>query len=175
VDGSFAKQNQEQLKMIFDRRTFLALTAGAGSVALAGTAFAAGVTKHVHNDGMKLLGGRIGTDGKHKIHEVGAHSAHVHVKGKKIAGMSVTHRTKGEVPVKKYKTSKRLVQGDGYIQMGVETSGLFQRADFQVAQTIVDVGYSYIDPDTGIETYYWYPAEMVVDPDTGAVAYIPLA
>jgi hypothetical protein len=157
-----------------DRRTFLALTGAAASVAFAGSASAA-VTKHVHVDGMKLLGGRIGTAGKHKIHEVGEHAAHVHVQGKKITHMSVTHKTKGEVAVKKYKTSKRLVQGDGVIQMGAEMSGLVQRADFRVAQVIVDVGYSYVDPLTGIETYYWYPAEMVVDPLTGAVDYIPLA
>jgi hypothetical protein len=161
--------------MICDRRTFLTLTAGAGSIALAGTALAASVTKHVHNDGMKLLGGKIGTDGKHEIHKTGEHTVHVHVQGKKIAGMSVMHRTKGTVAVKKYKTSKKMVQGDGFIQMGVETPGLVQRAGFRVAQTIVDVGYSFIDPDTGIETYYWYPAEMVVDPLTGAVDYIPLA
>jgi hypothetical protein len=106
---------------------------------------------------------------------VGEHSDHVHVKGKKIAHMTVTHKTKGEVPVRKFKTSKRLVQGDGVIQMGAETSGLVQPADYRVAQVVVDVGYSYIDPVTGIETYYWYPAEMVVDPLTGAVDYVPLA
>jgi hypothetical protein len=156
--------------MICHRRTFLAL---AGSVAFAGSAFAA---KHEHHNGAQLLGSRIGSDGKHEIHKNGDYTVHAHVQGKKIAGVSVTHRTKGEVPVKKYKSSKKMVQGDGYIPVAVETTGdLVQRTDYQVAQaTVVDVGYSYIDPVTGVETIYWYPAVMVVDPLTGAVDYIPV-
>ena len=155
--------------MVYHRRTFLAL---AGSVALAGSAFAA---QHIHNDGMKLLGNRIGTDGRHEIHKVGEHTVSVRVQNKKIAGVTVTHRTKGEVPVKKYKTSKKMVQGDGYIHTAAETTdNLIQPTDFRVAQTIVSVGYSFIDPATGNEIIYWYPAEMVIDPLTGAVDYIPL-
>lgn len=159
--------------MICHRRTFLALAGSVAGVALAGPAFAA---KAEHHDGAKMLGSKIGTDGKHEIHKNGDYTVHAHVQGKKIAGVSVSHRTKGEVPVKKYKTSKRMVQGDGYIQVGMETpSDLVQRAGYQVAQAaIVDVGYSYIDPLTGIETIYWYPAVMVVDPLTGAVDYIPV-
>jgi hypothetical protein len=154
--------------MIFDRRTFLALT---GAVAFAGPAFA----KHNHNDGMKLLGNRIGTDGKHEIHKFGEHTVHVHVQNKKIARVTATHRTKGEVAVKKYKTSKKMVEGDRYIDVAAETTDhLVQRTDFRVAQTIVQVGYSVIDPVTGDEMIYWYPAEMVIDPLTGAVDYIPL-
>ncbi len=151
---------------IFDRRIFLVL---AGSVAFAGPAFA----KHNHHDGAKLLGSRIGTDGKHEIHKVGEQT--VHVQNRKVAGITVTHRTKGEVPVKKYKTSKKMVQGDGYIQVATETSGDRVRpTDFRVAQTIVSVGYSFIDPATGDEEICWYPAEMVVDPLTGAVDYVPV-
>jgi hypothetical protein len=30
-------------------------------------------------------------------------------------------------------------------------------------------------PDLGDEYYYWFPAEMVIDPFTGAVDYVPLA
>jgi hypothetical protein len=153
----------------FDRRTILAL---AGSVVFAGPAFA----KHNHHDGAQLLGGKLGTDGKHEVHKNGEHTVHVQVRNKKVAGVSVVHRTKGEVPVKKYKTSKKMVQGDGYIHVASETTGdLLQHADYQVAQaTIVDVGYSYIDPLTGNEEIYWFPAEMVVDPLTGAIDYVPV-
>src|SRR5262252_7493025 len=99
--------------VICDRRTILAL---AGSVLLTGPAFA----KHNHHDGAKLLGGRISTDGKHEIHKFGEHTVHVHVMNRKIAGVTATHRTKGEVPVKKYKTSKKMVEGDGYIHVAAE-------------------------------------------------------
>lgn len=44
------------------------------------------------------------------------------------------------------------------------------------APTRVDVDwrkrYSYVD-DNGDEQIYWYPAEMVEDPDTGAIEYVP--
>jgi len=37
----------------------------------------------------------------------------------------------------------------------------------------VYIGYAYTD---GIDEYiYWFPAEMVVDPYTGAVEYVPVA
>jgi hypothetical protein len=155
--------------MTFDRRTILAL---AGSVVVAGPAFA----KHSHHDGAQLLGGKLGTDGKHEIHKNGEHTVHVQVRNKKVAGVSVVHRTKGEVPVKKYKTSKKMVQGDGYIHVAVETTGdLVQPADYQVAQSnIVYIGYSYVDLLTGDEVIYWFPAEMVLDPLTGAVDYVPV-
>jgi hypothetical protein len=155
--------------MICHRRTFLAL---AGSVAFAGSAFAA---KHEHHDGAALLGGRIGTDGKHEIHRNGEHTVHVHVQNKKVAGVTVTHRTKGEVPVKKYKTSKKMVQSGGVIPVEAAAGDLVQRADYRVAQAVTYVGYSYIDPLTGTEQIYWYPAVMVVDPLTGAVDYVPVA
>jgi hypothetical protein len=155
---------------IFDRRTILAL---AGSVIVASPAFA----KHEHHDGAQLLGSKIGTDGKHEVHKVGEHTVHVQVRNKKVAGVSVTHRTKGEVPVKKYKTSKKMVQGDSsYIHVAVETPhDLVQPADYQIAQSnIVYIGYSFVDPVTGNEVIYWFPAEMVIDPLTGAVDYVPV-
>jgi hypothetical protein len=35
------------------------------------------------------------------------------------------------------------------------------------------IGWAY--DDLGAEYYYWFPAEMVIDPFTGAVDYIPVA
>jgi hypothetical protein len=156
--------------MILDRRTVvLALT---GSAVFAGAAFAA--APHGHHDGAQLAGAKLGADGKHELHKNGEHTVYVHVQGKKIAGMSVMHRTKGAVAVKKYKTSKKMVQADGVIPVAVDTAGgLIQGADYRVAQsTITYVGYSYFDGVT--EQIYWYPAEMVIDPLTGAVDYVPV-
>jgi len=153
--------------MICHRRTFLAL---AGSVAFAAPAFA----KHNHHDAAQLLGGRI-ADGKHEIHKNGGCTVHAHIQNKKIAAMSATHTSKGALTVKKYKSSRKMVQGDGIIPMADETTGrLLQLTDYRVAQSSVTyVGYSYVDPDTGQEEIYWVPADMVVDPETGAVAYVP--
>ena len=152
--------------MICDRRTVLALV---GSVVFVSTAFA----KHNHNNGQQLVGNKLNTNGKHELHKVGEHTVSVHIENKKVAGVSVTHRTKGNVAVKKYKTNKKMAQGNE-IDAPAETNGyLVQLADYQVAQAIVYIGYSFFD---GIdEQIYWFPAEMVVDPFTGAVDYVPLA
>ena len=152
--------------MICDRRTVLALV---GSVVFVGTATA----KHNHNNGQQLVGNKLNTNGKHELHKVGEHTVSVQIENKKVAGVSVTHRTKGNVAVKKYKTTKKMAQGDE-IDAPVEANGsLVRRADYQVAQAIVYIGYSFFD---GVdEQIYWFPAEMVVDPFTGAVEYVPLA
>lgn len=151
--------------MIRDRRSVLALVC---SVAFVGTAFA----KHNHNSGAQLVGNKLNTNGKHEIHKVGEHTVHVQVENKKVAGVSVTHRTKGSVAVKKYKTNRKMAQGDEID--APTTGGLVQFAGYHVAQgAIVYIGYSFFD---GVdEQIYWFPAEMVVDPFTGAVDYVPLA
>jgi hypothetical protein len=38
----------------------------------------------------------------------------------------------------------------------------------------VYIGYSYVDDD-GNEEIYWFPAEEILDGDTGAVEYVPLS
>ena len=80
------------------RRFFGAAVASFGVLAFARLAFAA----HHHHPADQLLGNKINTDGKHEIHKRGDHTIYAHVKGKKISHISVTHKTKGEVPVKKY-------------------------------------------------------------------------
>ncbi len=152
--------------MICDRRTVLALV---GSIAFVGSASA----KHNHNSGPQLVGNRLNTNGKHEIHKVGEHTVSVHIENKKVADVSVTHRTKGNVAVKKYKTTRKMAQGKE-IDAPVEMNGsLVRPAGYQVAQAgIVYIGYSFFD---GVDEYiYWFPAEMVVDPFTGAVDYVPL-
>src|SRR5260370_22527606 len=101
--------------MICDRRSVLALV---GSIAFVGTASA----KHNHNSGPQLLGNRLNTNGKHEVHKVGEHTVHVHVENRKVAGVSVTHRTKGNVAVKKYKTMRKIAQGN-QINPPVGTTG----------------------------------------------------
>ena len=152
--------------MICDRRTVLALV---GSIAFVGSASA----KHNHNSGPQLVGNRLNTNGKHEIHKVGEHTVSVHIENKKVADVSVTHRTKGNVAVKKYKTTRKMAQGKE-IDAPVEMNGsLVRPAGYQVAQAgIVYIGYSFFD---GVDEYiYRFPAEMVVDPFTGAVDYVPL-
>ena len=151
------------------RRIFTAAVASAGVLPFVGAAFAA----HQHQAAHQLLGNKINTDGTHEIHKRGDHTIHAHVKGK-IERISVTHRTKGAVAVKKYKTNKKVVALSGPGFAAGETGRLVEPVSYQVAQQIVwMIGWAYTD--LGDEYYYWFPAEMVIDPFTGAVDYVPLA
>lgn len=121
--------------------------------------------EHKHHNGKDLLGANIKKDGHHKLHENGKNTAFVDVKGGKIAGVKVKHAEKGDVPVKKYKTTKKMA----------DTSGM-QPVSFNLAQSqylgTTWIGYSYID-EWGDEVIYWFPYEMVYDGDTGAIEYYP--
>ena len=126
------------------------------------------VKEHKHHDGKTLVGDKIKKDGKHEFHQNGKHTAFVNIKGGKITGVTVTHSEKGNVPVKKYKTTKKMAE---------ESGGGIQTVSFVLAQAqdlgTVWIGYSYFD-DYGYETIYWFPYEMIYDGYTGAIDYYPL-
>jgi uncharacterized protein with FMN-binding domain len=156
------------------RRHFSLLGATSGLLSITGLAIAAPQKekkekkekKHVHHDGKKMAGGKLKQNGKHEIDKKNGHSVSVEVKDGKIAGMQVKHDKKGEVPVKKYKTTKKMAQRDG-----------IQYANYQLTQAqslgTTYIGYAYIDED-GYEEIYWFPYEMIYDGDTGAIEYVPV-
>src|SRR5437762_8053468 len=116
----------------------------------------AGPKGHHHN-GQQLLGEKIKTNGNHVIDKKGPFTTSVDVKGGKIAGLHVKHDKKGDVPVKKYKSDKKMTQLD----RGVS---LILVQDQYLGTT--SIGYSYID-DYGDEEIYWFPYDMIIDGDTG--------
>lgn len=138
-------------------------------LAIATVAFAVAAKKQNHHDGHRLVAAKLKTDGHHDIDKKGHYTASVESKGGKIAAFHVVHDTKGEIPVKKYKSNKKMVQATG---------SHLTYASFAVGQDTdmgtVEIGYSYIDDD-GNEEIYWFPAEEIVDGDTGAVEYVPLS
>lgn len=118
-----------------------------------------------HHNGKDLVGDKIKTNGRHVIEKKGDYTAAVDVQNGKIAGMKVTHAKKGDVPVTKYKTTKKMAQAEG-----------LQRAAFVTVQYYLGttyIGYAYVD-DYGYEEIYWYPYDMILDGDTGAVEYVPV-
>ena len=126
--------------------------------------------QHKHHNGKDLLGDKIKVNGKHKLHENGKHTAFVNVANGKITGVSVVHADKGPVPVKKYKTTKKMAEAPA--------SG-FQTVAFNLAQAYGTqylgqtwIGYAYYD-EWGDEVIYWFPYDMIYDGDTGAIEYIP--
>jgi hypothetical protein len=152
------------------RRTFSAAIAMVGLLGFAEIGLAQkkdadkpkGKDKAKHKNGKDLLGDKIKVNGNHQIDKQGPHAVSVDVKDGKIAKFHVKHDQKGELPVKKYKTSKKLAQLDKPDQSSIVM--------VQYIGTTY-IGYSYID-DYGDEVIYWYPYDMIYDGDTGAVEYV---
>lgn len=148
------------------RRFLTAFVAILGIFAIVDGALAAPKDKHHHQNGKQLLGEKIKTNGKHVIDKKGEHTVSVDVKNGKIAAFHVKHAQKGDVAVKKYKTDKKMARADG-----------LQYASLLLAQAqslgTVYIGYAYID-EYGYEQIYWFPYEMILDGDTGAVEYVPV-
>ena len=141
------------------------MTAMACSLMLvgAGVAFAKG--SHKHQAGLQLLGSKINTDGKHEIHKVAGHTVQAHVSNKKIAKVTVTG-PKGDVAVKKYKSSKKMAS------LGSSHEFIVKISTNEIAQAASDyIGYAFTDPVTGDTYIYWYPADVVLDP-SGAEVYV---
>ena len=127
--------------------------------------------KHHHHDGKSLLGDKIKQNGRHKFHENGKFSAFADVKGGKIPGVTVQHADRGNVPVKKYKTNRKMAAAPAMSGIRPVSFILAQATGTQyLGQTWI--GYSYID-DYGDEVIYWFPYDMILDADTGAIEYIP--
>jgi len=144
------------------RRLLTAIPVILGMFALADVAVAA--AKANHHDGQQLLGGKIKTKGHHVLHKKGNHTVSVEVKDGKVAGVHVKHAKKGDVPVKKYKTSKKMAQADG------PRYAPFVLAQLQYVGTMW-IGFAYVD-EYGFEEIYWFPYDMILDGDTGAIEYV---
>ena len=149
-------------------RFLTAIVVTLGAFALVNGAVAAPSAKHQHKhqNGKELLGDKIKTHGKHVLDKKGDHTISVDVKNGKIAALHVKHAKKGELPVKKYKTSNKMAAVGG-----------LQYASLMLAQAqslgTVYIGYAYYD-EYGDEVIYWFPYEMILDGDTGAVEYVPV-
>jgi hypothetical protein len=132
---------------------------------------------HKNMSGKALVGDKIKQNGKHKIHTHGKFATSVDVKDGKIAGVSVDNADKGAVPVTKYKTNKDMSSASATASASTSaaTSGIYF-ASIALAQDeylgTTWIGYAYID-DYGEEIIYWFPYDMILDGDTGAIDYYP--
>jgi hypothetical protein len=168
-----------EVYMVRAHRYLVAIFAVICLIAMVGSADAQGMGKqkekgkHHHASGQQLLGDKIKTNGQHVIQKNGKHTVSVDVKDGKVAGVHVKHSEKGDVPVKKYKTTKKMAT-----RMG-ESNGISFASHRSMLPQIQDlgttyIGYAYID-DYGDEYIYWFPYEMIYDGGTGAVDYVPLS
>jgi hypothetical protein len=124
--------------------------------------------QHKNKSGKDLLGDKIKQNGKHKIDAHGKFVTSVDVQNGKVAGVNVKHADKGDVPVTKYKTTKKMA--------GAAASKIYL-ASLSLAQDAylgtLWIGYAFID-DYGDEVIYWFPYDMILDGDTGAIEYYPV-
>lgn len=142
-------------------KTFAFLTL----LSLGAATMAAAVVNHNHHDGKALI--RDKSDGRHEIAQKGKYHTSLDMKNGKVAALHVRHETKGDIPVKKYKTHRKMAQA---------AAMHFVYASFRVAQNTdlgtEYIGYAYVD-DEGNEEIYWFPYDVILDGDTGAVEYVP--
>jgi len=119
--------------------------------------------KHKDVSGKKLLGDKIKHNGRHKLEDHGKFTASVDVTNGKVGGVKVKHADKGDVAVTKYKSTKQMAAGPS------AGGGVFLA---QYGSTVVTlwIGYAFID-DWGYEVIYWFPVDMVIDADYGAIPY----
>ena len=130
---------------------------------------AAPVQAQHHHDAKRLVSDKLKTEGHHDIDHKGKYTTSVDVKGGKIAALHVKHSEKGDIPVRKYKTHKKMARnGESHLMYAS-----FRMAQMQDLGTEY-IGYSYVD-DEGNEEIYWFPVEEIYDGDTGAVEYVPLS
>ena len=149
-------------------RYVLAAAATFGLLALGNLAVAVVAKAQHHHDGKQLAGDNLKKDGHHDIDHKGKYTTSMDVKNGKITALHVKGE-KGDVPVKKYKTHKKMAQTAGAHLMYVSLR-LAQMQDLGEEY----IGYSYVD-DYGNEEIYWFPVEVIYDGDTGAVEYVPLS
>jgi hypothetical protein len=120
--------------------------------------------KHSHHDAHAMVKDKLKKNGKHELHKNGKHSVSAEVKDGKIASFSVKHDTKGDVPVKKFKSKTKVSSIEGAPSEG-------QPAD-SVNLGTTWIAYAY-ENDDGDWEYYWFPYDMIMDGDTGAIEYVP--
>jgi hypothetical protein len=116
-----------------------------------------------NKSGKALLGDKIKKNGRHKLEDNGKFTADADVENGKIKGVKVTNADTGDVPVTKYKTTKKMAsratEGIHLAQYGYDTV------------VTIWIGYAYID-DWGYEVIYWFPVDLIIDGDYGAVEYV---
>jgi hypothetical protein len=114
--------------------------------------------------GVDLLGDKLKHNGVHKLQDHGKFSADVDVSNGKIAGVRVKHAERGDVPVTKYKSTKKMA--DRPMRKELHFASQAYAQDY----VTMWIGYSYID-DYGEEIIYWFPIDMILDGDAGAIEY----
>ena len=146
------------------RRTVLGLLATASVVASSGMALA---KQEHHKNGHALLGAKLKKNGKHQVDKAGNATVTAEVNNGKVVGMTATDPQKGNLPVRKVKSKKKMA--------AIDTGIVRVAATGDTPKLAQDVVYYYAWCfDDGIDLWcYWYQADVVIV-DAGWVDYGPV-
>jgi hypothetical protein len=138
---------------MISRRTVLGLLASASVAATSGMALA---KQEHHKNGHQLLGAKLKQNGKHQIEKVGNATVTAEVNNGKVVGMTATDPQKGNLPVRKLKSKKKMAAIDpGIVRVAAtgDTPQLAQDSGIYYAWCF----------DDGVDLWcYWYPADVVI-------------
>ena len=146
---------------MLNRRTVLNLFVSSTVLTVAGAAFA---KNHKHHNGHGLLGNKLKQNGRHQIHKAGQATVSADVNNGKVTALSANHPQKGNLPVRKVKSRKKMADIESTrVRVAAAVNG---EGGIQLAQ-IVDYYYYAWCFDDGIDEYcYWFPVEVVIVDDT---------
>ena len=121
--------------------------------------------KQHHKNGHSLLGGKLKQNGRHQVDMAGQATVSADVNNGKVTAMSARHPQKGDLAVRKVKSTRKLAEMEpGRIQVAANAE------DVQLAQAAVYY-YAWCFDD-GLDEYcYWYPADVVIV-DSSWVEYV---
>lgn len=118
---------------------------------------------HRHVYGMDLLGDKLASNGDQKLVVQGKFAISAYIRSGRIAELKVRHAEKGDVPVTKYvKKAERPGRSD------VRLASLSRASLAQLVP--MWIGYGYTD-DESEETVFWFPIDVILDGDSGAIEY----
>jgi hypothetical protein len=138
---------------MLSRRTFFNLLVY--SVSVIATDAAIAKNQH-HKNGHNLVGAKLKQNGRHQIDKAGQATVSAEVNNGKVAAMSASHPKKGNIPARKVKSPRKLVEIEpDRVRVAANVEGV------QLAQGVVYYyGWCF---DDGVDEYcYWYPADLVI-------------
>lgn len=143
------------------RRTTLGMFASAALISAAGAEpkkESASKKKQHHKNGHAFAKGKLKQNGRHEIDKAGDAVVSAEVNNGKVTGMSAARPQKGNLPVRKVKSRKKMAQIDlPRVQLAAAGDNTIQLAQADVYY------YAWVFDYDGVEEYYyWYPADVVI-------------
>ena len=138
------------------RRATIGLLVSAALISNAAAEPSAKKKQQHHKNGHGLAKGKLKQNGRHQIDKAGQASVSADVNNGKVTAMSASHPQKGNLPVRKVRSRKKMAEVDlPRVRLAANAEAI------QLAQTEVYY-YAWVFDDGVDEYYYWYPVDVVI-------------